>query len=208
LSPTKPKTRRHATGTVRIIGGRWKRTALPVGDVPGLRPTPDRVRETLFNWLTHAFGDLAGRSALDLYAGSGALGFEAASRGATDVVLVETHPAALAALRSVREKLGADRMDIRAGDALPIGKGLLAHGRRYDIVFVDPPFGQDRLQAALPLAVALASASGLIYVEAEFALAESAAAAVGCETYRADRAGDVFYHLLQRKRTQVEETGC
>lgn len=208
MSPTHRKAPRQAAGSIRIIGGRWKRTALTVGDAPGLRPTPDRVRETLFNWLTHAFGDLADRTALDLYAGTGALGFEAASRGATDVVLVENHAATLAALHSMREKLGAVRTDIRAGDALAVGRRLQAEGRRFDIVFVDPPFGQDRLQAALPLAAALCSESGLVYVEAEFALTEDAVSAVGCETYRADRAGDVFYHLLQRKKTQVEETGC
>src|SRR3984885_7726057 len=82
-------------GRVRLIGGRWKRSVLPVVDLPGLRPTPDRVRETVFNWLTHAFGDWTGRAALDLFAGTGALGFEAASRGAAPVVLVDAHPKAV-----------------------------------------------------------------------------------------------------------------
>ncbi len=194
---------RRPTGLVRIIGGRWKRSVLPVADAPGLRPTPDRVRESLFNWLTHAFGTLEGRSALDLFAGSGALGFEAASRGATPVVLVERDRQIAARLGTVRERLDAHAIEIRTGDGLEVAARLLREGRRFDVVFVDPPFASGLRDQALPLASALCSPDGLVYVESDAAVDGSIAAAHALEPYRADKAGGVFYHLLQRKKTAV-----
>ncbi len=107
MSPTaRPKTE-SPPGRVRIIAGRFRRTPIPVVAVPGLRPTPDRVRVTVFNWLEHLLGKLEGLSALDLFAGSGALGFEMASRGAARVVLVERHPRAAQALRALQQRLAA-----------------------------------------------------------------------------------------------------
>jgi 16S rRNA (guanine(966)-N(2))-methyltransferase RsmD len=187
-------------GTVRIVAGAWRRTLLSVPDEPGLRPTPDRVRETLFNWLTHAFGDLSGRSALDLFAGSGALGFEAASRGAAPVLLVDDNRRVVSELRAMRTKLAAAALDVIAGDASRVGADLVREGRRFDMVFVDPPFGRGLVETILPLAAALARPSGLVYVESERRLDGDLVAATGLETYRADKAGDVFYHLLQRKK--------
>jgi 16S rRNA (guanine(966)-N(2))-methyltransferase RsmD len=103
---------------VRIIAGQWKRTPLPVAAIDGLRPTPDRVRETLFNWLEHLqLRRWDNRRCLDLFAGTGALGFEAASRGAAEVVMVESHPAALKNLQAVRDKLQAQQVFLRQGDA-------------------------------------------------------------------------------------------
>ena len=122
---------------VRLIGGQWKRSKLPVADRPGLRPTPDRVRETLFNWLGQ---DLAAKSCLDLYAGSGALGFEAASRGAARVVMVERERGAAAALDANREALKAERVEIVRADALEFLRGTYA---TFDVVFLDPPFADD-----------------------------------------------------------------
>src|SRR5436190_5949296 len=109
-SPSSPPARALAAAPheVRIIGGQWKRTKLPVADKPGLRPTPDRVRETLFNWLGQ---DLTGQRCIDLFAGTGVLGFEAASRGAAHVVLVEQDPQLVDLLRATRAKLGADAVD-------------------------------------------------------------------------------------------------
>ncbi len=123
-------------GVVRIIGGRWRGTRLPVAPLPGLRPTPDRVRETLFNWLQPM---LPGARVLDLFAGSGALGLEALSRGAGEAVLVERDPAAAQSLREVAARLeGGERAHVACADALAFLQAPL-HGR-FDLVFVDPPF--------------------------------------------------------------------
>src|SRR5438132_8589761 len=100
---------------VRIIGGQWKRSKLPVADAPGLRPTPDRVRETLFNWLGQ---DLTGWRCIDAFAGSGALGFEAASRGAASVLLVERDPQLVQSLRASQQRLAAGQITVEAADAL------------------------------------------------------------------------------------------
>ncbi len=188
-----------ATGTVRIIGGVWRRRTLGVVDIPGLRPTPDRVRETLFNWLTHAFGgDLAGLTVLDLFAGTGALGFEAASRGAASVTLVENNQLALEELRQARTLLGAVQIDIIHGDAAGLAATMQRAGHHFDLVLLDPPFGHGWLDTALPLAAALCKPLGLIYVEAEAPLPESLLEPLDLAFYRTDKAGEVFYHLLRR----------
>jgi 16S rRNA (guanine966-N2)-methyltransferase len=124
------------SGAVRIIGGRWRGTRLAVADAPGLRPTADRVRETLFNWLQPG---LPGARVLDLFAGSGALGFEALSRGAREAVLVERDPQLAEALRDVAARLQAgDQAQVVRADALA-WLGAPLHGR-FDLVFLDPPF--------------------------------------------------------------------
>ena len=175
---------------VRIIGGQWKRSKLPVADRPGLRPTPDRVRETLFNWLGH---DLSGWRCLDAFAGSGALGFEAASRGAAEVVLLERDPALAASLRQSQQRLKAETMRIEAGDAIAwMGR---AAGGSFDLVLLDPPFGSGLGEQALPLALRLASDDGSIYLEARQALP---AAPEGWVVHRQGRAGAVHFHLLRR----------
>ena len=190
---------RRPRGVVRIVGGRWKRTPLPVVDLPGLRPTPDRVRETVFNWLTHLFGgSLVGCSALDLFAGTGALGFEAASRGAEPVVLVERDRTALEALGAVRAKLHAHQVHIRSGDALYIAQQMAKTDARFNIIFVDPPYGQGWLERILPFAADLCNSTGVLYAESEATLDSSMIAACRLELMRADQAGDVFYHLLRR----------
>jgi len=195
-----PQRSRRGGGTVRIIGGQWKRRVLPVADVDGLRPTPDRVRETLFNWLTHAFGDLAGLAVLDLFAGSGALGFEAASRGAAAVILVERSAVAADRLRAARALLGATQIDIREGDALRIGQDLADTAQSFDLVLLDPPFAQRWIDTALPLAARLCRPGGFVYAEAEMAVTEAALSGLGLEIYRTDKAGEVFYHLLRRNK--------
>jgi 16S rRNA (guanine(966)-N(2))-methyltransferase RsmD len=175
---------------VRIVGGLWKRSKLPVADRPGLRPTPDRVRETLFNWLGQ---DLTGWRCLDAFAGSGALGFEAASRGAAEVVLLERDPALAASLRLSRQRLKAEAMRIEAGDA--IGWMSRAASGSFDLVLLDPPFGSGLGEQALPLATRLAADDGLIYLEARQALP---AAPEGWLLHRQGRAGAVHFHLLRR----------
>lgn len=201
--------RANAAHRVRIIGGVWKRTPLPVLDAEGLRPTPDRVRETVFNWLTHLLdGNWTRVRCLDLFAGTGALGFEAASRGAAEVVMVEDLVPAVRQLEATRDKLDAAQVRIRKGDALASARSLADGGARFDLIFVDPPYHRDWLVKILPECARLCAPGGLVYAEAEQPLiqpdaqpdAEAAAPAwmEGWQVLRSDRAGMVYYHLLQR----------
>ncbi|MCM2491250.1 16S rRNA (guanine(966)-N(2))-methyltransferase RsmD [Burkholderia glumae] len=185
--------------TIRIIGGEWKRTPLPVLDLDGLRPTPDRVRETLFNWLGQ---DLHGRRCLDLFAGTGALGFEAASRGAASVVMVERNARAAQQLRVIRDKLSARAVEVAEADALRLAAGLAPAS--FDVVFVDPPFADAELfERALALAVKLVAPGGHLYVEAGDALDPAAHEALaGWTVTREGKAGAVRYHLLQRENDE------
>jgi 16S rRNA (guanine966-N2)-methyltransferase len=182
---------------VRIIGGAWKRTLLPVADTAGLRPTPDRVRETLFNWLAHRVNDFSTLRGLDLFAGSGALGFELASRGARMVTLIESDRQLVQALGRTREKLHANQVDIVHGDALSVA-GRLAE-RSFDVVFVDPPYESGLLAAALAAAARLVTEGGWVYAEAPRLLGEADLAASGFVVVRSARAGRVHSHLLQRQ---------
>jgi len=177
---------------VRIIGGQWKRSKLPVADRPGLRPTPDRVRETLFNWLGQ---DLTGWRCLDAFAGSGALGFEAASRGAAEVVLLERDPALVASLRQSQQRLKAEVLRIEVTDA--IGWMGRAAGGSFDLVLLDPPFDSGLGELALPLAARLVADDGFIYLEARQALPDPPE---GWTIHRQGRAGAVHFNLLHRKR--------
>jgi 16S rRNA (guanine966-N2)-methyltransferase len=174
-------------GLLRIIGGNYRGRKLRVAPRPGLRPTPDRVRETLFNWLGQ---DLAGLACLDLFAGSGALGFEAASRGAASVAMVEKDRAARAELERSRATLGATQVSIHGGDAL----GFLAQANeRFDVVFLDPPFRQNVLAPALAALPRRLRAGARVYVESD---APIDAAAPWTELKRS-RAGQVSYQLLR-----------
>jgi 16S rRNA (guanine(966)-N(2))-methyltransferase RsmD len=183
---------------IRIIGGDWKRTPLPVLDLDGLRPTPDRVRETVFNWLGQR---LDGQRCLDLFAGSGALGFEAASRGAARVLMVERNARAAGQLRANQQRLAARTIEIAEADALRLAASL-APGS-FDVVFLDPPFGTDLLDKALTLTAPLVSAAGFLYVEAGEALEpEGNASLAGWRIVRHGKAGAVHYHLLQRENEE------
>ena len=185
---------------VRIIGGQWRRTLIPVPAVPGLRPTPDRVRETLFNWLGQ---DLAGWRVLDLFAGTGALGFEAASRGAQSVLMVERDPKALESLRTVRQRLNASQVSLESGDAMAVAARLaLTQARGFDLIFLDPPFGVDWPQRVRPLLGPLLADGGWVYLEAETKLTHEAEAYpawadAGFTVVRSASAGRVHYHLLK-----------
>jgi 16S rRNA (guanine(966)-N(2))-methyltransferase RsmD len=175
---------------VRIIGGDWKRTPLEVIDAPGLRPTPDRVRETLFNWLGQR---LDGRSCLDLFAGSGALGLEAASRGASSVLLVERFGPACRAIESVCAKLSARTVRVMHSQALDALAQCAREGRRFDCVFLDPPFGEGWFERLWPKLPAVLAAGAQIYAESESAILETPA---GFALERAAQAGQVHYHLF------------
>lgn len=144
---------------VRIIGGVWRSRVIDFPNLPGLRPTPDRVRETLFNWLGQR---LDGQRCLDLFAGSGALGFEAASRGAAEVVMVERDAQVLARLREQAARLGAAQVRIVAADGLDY---LAGDCGRFDLILLDPPFGAGLLQPALARAATRLAAGGRIYAE-------------------------------------------
>lgn len=185
-----------APARVRIIGGQWKRTPLLVADAPGLRPSPDRVRVTVFNWLAHLLLDLRACSGLDLFAGTGALGFELASRGAAHVTLVERNPVLVAGLQRTRQKLNAEAVTIVAGDALAYARS--APERSFDIVFLDPPFADDQLRPALEAATRLVATEGVVYAESGAALEPALAESCGLRIVRAGRAGQVHFHLLQR----------
>ena len=182
---------------IRLIGGRWKRTPLPVLDRPGLRPTPVRVRETLFNWLGH---DLTGWRCVDAFAGTGALGLEAASRGAAEVVLIEQDAALVTRLNQLKARLqGAETLRVERGDALA---GLRQrHGAGLDLVFLDPPFAEGTnealLSAALQAARATLNDTGLIYLEAPQAWTDEALAPLGLALHRHGKAGAVAFHLLR-----------
>jgi len=189
------RTRSAAPQRVRIIGGAWRRTPIPVADSPGLRPTPDRVRETLFNWLAHLRADISALRGLDLFAGSGALGFELASRGAAHVLFVERQPQLLKPLRALCEKIGATNAEIMAGDALAVAAGLPRGA--FDIVFLDPPFGGGLLWPAIDAVRPLLAKEGLIYAETDRPIAPAEAMAHDLELLRAARAGRVCFHLLR-----------
>lgn len=178
---------------VRIIGGSWKRTPLPVLDRPGLRPTPSRVRETLFNWLG---GDLTGWRCVDAFAGSGALGFEAASRGAREVVLVEQDAALVVSLRSLQARLGATALRVVQGDGVAVLDGC-AEGS-VDLVFLDPPFGSTRYDEALRAAARSLTPQGQVYLEAATAWEPDRFQAFGLLLHRQVRAGAVHAHVLKR----------
>ncbi|HMN94704.1 MAG TPA: 16S rRNA (guanine(966)-N(2))-methyltransferase RsmD [Hydrogenophaga sp.] len=192
----KPATRPAAKATheVRIIGGRFKRSRLPVASRPGLRPTPSRVRETLFNWLGQ---DLSGWRCFDAFAGTGALGFEAASRGAAQVWLAEQDPSLVTGLQSVRQRLQAEAVEVLKGD----GVSLLQQRRDLDLVFLDPPFGDggnDALfAAALRAARAALKPDGFVYLESPRPWSAEELAALGLQAWRQDRAGAVSFALLR-----------
>ena len=156
---------------------------------PGLRPTPDRVRETLFNWLGQW---LTGLACLDLYAGSGALGFEAASRGAARVVMVESDRLALAALRRTREAIGARQVELVCDDALSY---LARSEERFDVVFLDPPFRQNALPALLQQLPGRLAPGARVYLEAPVALEPQEP----WRELRRARAGQVSYQLLEKR---------
>ena len=162
--------------------------------------SPDRVRETVFNWLEHLLQrQWAGRHCLDLFAGTGALGFEAASRGASQVLMVESQPAACKALQATRDKLDANQVQIQRADALSVLNRLSGS---YDLIFLDPPYGKQLLPALLPTCLGLLAPGGLVYAESDRPFAgESVPEWLhGWQIVRTDRAGMVYFALLEARR--------
>ena len=190
---------------VRIIGGAWKRTPLPVLDALGLRPTPDRVRETVFNWINHQMtGDWDRADCLDLFTGSGALGFEAASRGARAVTMIDNVGPVVRQLELIKDKLKADNVRVLRADALAAARDFIQRGQRFDVIFLDPPYQQDFLVQTLPLCAQLLNEGGLVYAESgeRLPFPETDEDDVPewlqpWQLVRGDKAGMVHYHLLK-----------
>ena len=176
---------------VRIIGGEYRRRVLSFPDVPGLRPTPDRVRETVFNWLGQK---LDGLSCLDAFAGSGALGFEARSRGAARVVMLERDRQASAALQKNVQMLSMSGVEVISADALRyLAQAGEKTGELFDVIFLDPPFALNLMDEALNVAATRLRTGGRIYAEAAKPLAPQ-----GFVVLRQGRAGQSHFCLLER----------
>ena len=189
MPPSKPTKKSNASNQVRINAGVWRSRLLKFPDVEGLRPTPERVRQTVFNWLGQ---DLTGKTCLDLFAGTGAFGFEALSRNAKNVVMVENSGAAYQALQQNQQLLDAKNSQILRQDVLAY---LSQNTQQFDVIFCDPPYHKDWLNKILPTLNQHLSPNGLVYVEAEFAL-ESSELLSGWQLIKQNKAGNVYYHLL------------
>ena len=187
------------SNSVRIIGGNWRGRRLQVADVPGLRPTGDRCRETLFNWLQPW---IPTADCIDLFAGTGALGFEAASRGAASIVMVEKHPRALQVLRQSIELLQAIQVQLQAGGAMSQIEGLKPDS--FDIAFVDPPFDSNLGAVVLERLdkSACIRRGGFVYVESP--ANTSIPAPEGWSVWRDQQMGEVRMQLFRRKSAQGE----
>jgi len=179
-------------GEVRIIGGQWKRSKLPLPRSVDLRPTPDRVRETLFNWLGQ---DLNGWHCVDAFAGTGALGFEAASRGAAHVLLCDANALCIEAMAKSQAKLGANQLRLVRGDGLSTLRQQAPQS--VDLVFLDPPYDFPQYPMALASAAACIKPSGQIYLEAAKAWSDDDVSAWGLRVVKHLKAGAVHAHLLQ-----------
>ena len=194
----------HASHKIRIVGGQWKRTPLAVADVDGLRPTSDRVRETLFNWLTHMRGvRFQDMHCLDLFAGTGALGFEGASRGMAHVTMIEESRTAYEQLQRVRNKLEASQISVFHADAMDMAAQFVRQGKTFDLIFLDPPFRKAWLSKVVPLCAGLLAENGLVYIESDMRLTEEQLAlwyrhdVSVLRLVREGQAGQVYYHLFE-----------
>ena len=178
---------------IRITGGEWRSRLIHVPDAPGLRPTPDRVRETLFNWLGQ---DLTGLTCLDAFGGSGILGFEAASRGARRVVILERERKPFNALREHAALFQCERIETICCDAIKFAP--LVSAERFDVVFLDPPFRQGWLERVAPRLPDWVNPDARLYVEAEAPLEKLNPGWAGWQVIRQGHAGQVYYHLLEQ----------
>jgi len=174
-------------GKVRIIGGHWRSRLLTFPNRPDLRPTPDRIREAVFNWLGQ---DLSGLSCLDLFAGSGALGFEAASRGAEQVVMVDADARIYRALQENKERLQATQVELTMMNALNF---MNSDVRRFNVIFLDPPYRLELLPKLLPLLPAHLEKDGLVYAETRGTWIPDKQ----WNVKRSAKAGAVYYQLLE-----------
>ena len=173
--------------TVRINAGKWRSRLLKFTDSTGLRPTPDRVRQTVFNWLGQ---DLTGKNCLDLFAGTGGLGFEAASRNAKSVVMVELAKPAIKSLKQNQSSLAADNCQIINNDVMQF---LVSNQQQFDVIFCDPPYQKKWLEKVLPALGKHLADDGVVYAEAEYQIQSNN----DWEVIKQGKAGGVYYHLLK-----------
>lgn len=181
--------------SVKINAGEWRSRVIKFPDVAGLRPTPERVRQTVFNWLGQ---ELTGLSCLDLFAGTGVMGFEALSRGASSTILVEVAKPAFVALSENKKLLQANAAVIFPQDALHF---LAQHNtQKFDVIFCDPPYNQGWIPRILPLLKPLVTHESKVYIEAEFALDSDQNVTPNFvqdwQILKQKKAGNVFYHLI------------
>lgn len=177
--------------TVRINAGEWRSRLIKFPDTTGLRPTPERVRQTVFNWLGQ---DLTGLTCLDLFAGTGVMGFEALSRGATSVTLVEKSMLAYKALLENKRLLKAEQAHVLHQDAIHF---LSTNKQKFNFIFLDPPYHQQWLSKVLPLLAEHMHSESLVYVEAEYVIESTLDFARDWQVIKQSKAGNVFYHLLK-----------
>ena len=177
-----------SSNRIRIIAGRFRGRLIRIPKVEGVRPTPDRVRETVFNWLGQ---DLHEQSTLDLFAGTGALSLEALSRGAGLAVALDRDPQVVRAIAETARVFGAEGLEVHVGDARVYMSG---ERRKFDVIFLDPPFGTNPWDWLLPGCAARLAGGGFIYAEAARAIEPPSP----LETWRQARAGHVHYHLFRR----------
>ena len=177
--------------TVRINAGEWRSRLIKFPDATGLRPTPERVRQTVFNWLGQ---ELTGKTCLDLFAGTGVMGFESLSRGAASVTLVEKSTLAYKALLDNKQLLKADKASVLHQDAIVF---LNTNQQKFNLIFLDPPYNQQWLPKVLPLLSSHLIEDGFVYAEAEYAIEVNAEFAAGWQVVKQSKAGNVFYHLLK-----------
>jgi 16S rRNA (guanine966-N2)-methyltransferase len=181
-------TKNHSkTNQVRISAGVYRSRLIKFPDVEGLRPTPERVRQTVFNWLGQ---DLTGKACLDLFAGTGAFGFEALSRNAKNVVLVENSTLAFKSLKQNHDLLKAQNCHVLNMDALQF---LAANTQKFDVIFCDPPYQKQWLDKLLPILNRHLGEGGVVYVEAEYEIKS----ADNWQVVKHGKAGNVVYHLLK-----------
>ena len=184
-------------GEVRIIGGLYKRSKIPVpslSSTPGLRPTPDRVRETLFNWLGQ---DLTGWRVADVFAGTGVLGFEAASRGAAQVLMYEQAPVLADKLKALQTRLNASMVSVERGDGVSLLRR--ANPASLQLIFLDPPYESTAFEAALRAAAQAIASPGFVYLEAPKPWTDDELAGFGLKVHRFGKAGAVHFHLLVKE---------
>ncbi len=182
-----PKSTKTSINQVRINAGVWRSRLLKFPDVEGLRPTPERVRITVFNWLGQ---DLTGKTCLDLFAGTGAFGFEALSRNAKNVVMVENSGAAYQSLLQNQTLLKAQNCQILSQDALLF---LAQNSQKFDVIFCDPPYNKGWIDKLLPILNQHLNQDGVFYAEAEFEIKSNE----NWQVLKHDKAGSVYYHLLK-----------
>lgn len=186
-------------GEVRIIGGLYKRSKIAVASLPGLRPTPDRVRETLFNWLGQ---DLQGWRCADVFAGTGVLGFEAASRGAAEVLICEQDALLVDKLKALQIKLKASMVKVERGDGVSLLRRMSPGSLQ--LVFLDPPYESTAFESALKAAAQAIATPGFVYLEASKPWTDEELAPLGLTVHRFGKAGAVHFHLLVKSSGLTE----